>query len=150
MGEGRKRGRPFEQRPGGMGPAPADEPASAVTTQEPGAGATGGFQRQAEARGGNALLRLWWMMAGNAVLLFAAVYVVMAGGWRLSLADLVYWAAVVTLLGARFLDISRCRGTTASGGPATMSHWRRYAVLLLLLSVAMWAGAHLVARVSAA
>jgi hypothetical protein len=151
MGEGRKRGRQFEQRQVGTGPPPADEPASAVAAQVPGPGASGGSHRQAQASGGGAILRLWWMIIGNAVFIFSAVYVAMAGrGWRLSLVDVVYWATVGTLLAARFLDINWYRGSTSSGDPATMAHWRRYAVLLLVISVALWVGAHFVSRISAA
>jgi hypothetical protein len=95
-----------------------------------------------------AILRLWWMALGNGAFLFSAVYLAMSGqGWRLSLVDLTYWAAVVTLLGARFLDISWYRGSTSTGEPATMAHWRRYAVTLLLLAVGLWVGAHFVSRI---
>ncbi len=89
------------------------------------------------------------MIAGDAVLVFSAVYIVTAErGWRLGLADAIFWAAAATLLVARFLDIGWYRGTTASGEPATMAHWRRYAVLLLLVSVGLWAGAHFVSRLA--
>ena len=151
MGEGRKHGRQFEQRQGGTGPSPADEPASAVTAQEPGPGASGGSHRQAQASGMGAILRLWWMFLGNAVFLFSGLYIAVGGrGWRLSLVDVVFWAATVSLLFARFLDISWYRGSTSTGEPTTMAHWRRYAVLLLVISVALWVGAHFVSRISAA
>ena len=151
MGEGRKHGRQFEQRQGGTGPSPADEPASAVTASESETSASGGSHRQAPASGGHPFLRVWWMAVGNAVFLFSALYLAMAGrGWRLSVLDIVFWAAVVSLLFARFLDVSWYRGATSTGEPATMAHWRRYAVRLLVISVALWVGAHFVSRVSAA
>jgi hypothetical protein len=97
-----------------------------------------------------AILRLWWMFLGNAVFLFSGLSIAVGGrGWRLSLVDVTFWAATVSLLVARFLDISWYRGSTSTGEPTTMAHWRRYAVLLLVISVALWVGAHFVSRVSA-
>ena len=97
-----------------------------------------------------AILRLWWMFLGNAVFVFSAIYIGVGGrGWRLSLVDVVFWAATVSLLVARFLDISWYRGMTSTGEPATMAHWRSYAVRLLLLAVALWVGAHFVSQISA-
>jgi hypothetical protein len=132
---------------------PVTEPAGAAAGPERAAGAADGARRQSteQGRGAGAMLRLWWMIAGNVVLLFAAIYIATAArGWRLSPVDLVFWVTVLTLLGARFLDISWYRGTTSSGEPATMAHFRRYALLLLAIGVALWAGAHFVSRVSAA
>ena len=105
MGEGRNRGRQFEQQRGTASPQ-ANEPASAVPAQEPGAGASGGAHRQAQASGVGAILRLWWMFVGTAVFVFSGVYIGVGGrGWRLSPVDVVFWAAAVSLLVARFLDM---------------------------------------------
>jgi hypothetical protein len=88
------------------------------------------------------------MFLGNGAFLFSGLYIAMSGrGWRLSLVDVVFWAATVSLLVARFLDISWYRGATSMGEPATMAHWRRYAVRLLLLAVTLWVGAHFVSRI---
>jgi hypothetical protein len=43
------------------------------------------------------------------------------------------------LIGTRYVDIVRYQGLTADGQPATMAHFRRYAIVLLATAVALWA-----------
>lgn len=87
------------------------------------------------------LLRLFWMAFGNVALLFLAILIFKQG--RFSALDAVYWALVVALGGARYADIARFDGLTASGEPATMGHFRRHVVGLSAGAVALWACAHL-------
>jgi hypothetical protein len=42
----------------------------------------------------------------------------------------------------RFLDIKFLDGQTAAGEPASIKHWRRYAIVLVVISAAIWAAAH--------
>ncbi|HPD15559.1 MAG TPA: hypothetical protein PLE19_11440 [Planctomycetota bacterium] len=91
------------------------------------------------------LLRLCWMLVGNGVMLFAAIFITQHPWKSLSTADLVYAAGVAFLLGARFLDITRFQGTTTTGQPATLAHWRRYALLVLAVSACGWLAAHALA-----
>jgi hypothetical protein len=48
----------------------------------------------------------------------------------------------------RFLDIKFLDGQTATGEPATLAHWRRYAVLLIVISAIIWSAAHAVVYLS--
>lgn len=93
------------------------------------------------------LLRLCWMFVGNGVLLFSAIFIAQHPWKSLSAADLVYAAGVAFLLGTRFLDITRFQGTTATAEPATLAHWRRYALVVLAVSAGVWVGAHAVAAI---
>ena len=43
----------------------------------------------------------------------------------------------------RYMDIRLFDGATADNQPATMSHWRRYTVTVLAVSLVLWVGAHL-------
>jgi hypothetical protein len=46
------------------------------------------------------------------------------------------------LVTVRFLDIKFLDGQTATGQPASIKHWRRYAIVLVVISAAIWAAAH--------
>jgi hypothetical protein len=91
------------------------------------------------------LLRIFWMLVGNAVLLFCAYGIAQHRSSVLSIADAFYWTLVASLLAARYVDIRYLHGTTAEGSPATLSHWRRYATVLGVVSTSLWLGAHAVA-----
>jgi hypothetical protein len=85
------------------------------------------------------LTRIFWMMIGNCALLLAAVSVQRSAGW--SIADAALWLIVGLLIGARYLDIVRFKGTTADGAPATMAHLKRYVLLVLVAGAALWGAA---------
>ncbi len=91
------------------------------------------------------LLRLFWMMIGNVILLLCAYGIIQHRSSVLSTADAFYWAIVGSLLAARYVDIRHLCGTTAEGDPATMAHWRRYATVLGVVSTSLWLGAHAIA-----
>jgi hypothetical protein len=92
------------------------------------------------------LARFYWVLAGNAIAGFLAVSIALHGhavSWR----DLAYGAAVASMIAVRFVDVTRLSGTTADGAPATLSAWRRYAIMLLLVCAGVWMGAHGIAFV---
>jgi hypothetical protein len=91
------------------------------------------------------LMRLFWMMIGNVILLLCAYRITQHQSSVLSIADAFYWTIVGSLLAARYVDIRCFCGTTADGDPATMAHWRRYARGLGVVSTALWLGAHAIA-----
>lgn len=95
------------------------------------------------------LVRLAWMLFGNVALFISAAFIAQHTASLFSLADLVFWTVAAALLVVRRLDIERFGGQTAMGEPATMAHWRRYAVRLLAVSLVAWALAHGIARLAA-
>ncbi len=98
-------------------------------------------QREKISGVGALLLRLFWMFLGNMFLGASALLIVQAGA-SLSLIDILYWLTVPLLVAARYVDISLFKGDTAYGEPATMTHWRRYTVGLLLFAVGAWLAVH--------
>lgn len=88
------------------------------------------------------LVRLFWMALGNALLLACAALVAKQKAWTFSIVDGAYLAVVLLMIAARFVDISRFHGETTDGKPATMAHFKRFAVLLLLVGAGVWALAH--------
>lgn len=91
------------------------------------------------------LVRLGWMMFGNAVLAICAISILSHRSGFLSAADAVFWPAVILLIWLRRFDITRMNGLTASGQPATLAHWKRYVWLLLAFAFVLWSAAHAIA-----
>ena len=84
------------------------------------------------------LLRIAWMVGGPAVaglLILIMVANEEASVWR----DVAIGIAVSIAVAARYLDIAFFRGETADGEPATMQHFWRYAVKLLVAVGVAWA-----------
>lgn len=48
--------------------------------------------------------------------------------------DAVVWLTVALMIVARRVDITRGQGTTATGEPATLAHWRNYAVTVVCVA----------------
>lgn len=82
------------------------------------------------------LPRIVWLGVGNIALILAALMIYKSAGW--TIADLVFGIVVAVLIGTRYVDIVRYRGTTADGQPATMTHFRRYVIALLGTAMALW------------
>ncbi len=89
---------------------------------------------------GGCLLRLFWMAFGNLALVMIAIMMIQRRGF--SALDAGYWGVVVALVIGRYVDITRFGGRTASAEPATVDHFRRYAVGLLTTAAAVWACVH--------
>jgi hypothetical protein len=91
------------------------------------------------------LVRLFWMGVGNLVLVLAAIGIGQnRGGFTLTAMDVLFWAMALCLLAVRYIDIRYLGGETADSRPASMSDWRRYALTVLGVSLALWLGAHLI------
>lgn len=87
-------------------------------------------------------LRLFWMLVGNAIVYASLAMIAMDGAAFPSALDGVAWVTVVLTILARRVDITRWSGKTASGEPATLAHWRRYALTVILVTAAASAIAH--------
>lgn len=82
------------------------------------------------------LLRIAWMGFGNIVLLSLAASVFRSASY--TWLDGAYGAVVLGLIAARYVDIRRYAGLTVHSEPATMAHFRRYAVGLVVFAGALW------------
>lgn len=94
------------------------------------------------------IARITWMMAGNAALAVIAVLILQAGSP--SALDVFFWGVVVALLAVRYVDVTRLGGLTADGEPASIGHWRRYALYLVGATAALWTLAHAGGRLASA
>jgi hypothetical protein len=80
------------------------------------------------------------MLAGNAALCLTAV--AQQGHNRAWTTDVAFWAAVISLVVVRYVDVARLDGATATGEPASFSDWYRYARRLFLIALGVWIAAH--------
>lgn len=75
------------------------------------------------------IVRLTWIF-GTSLLVFAAIFIMQ--GNAPGLADIIFWLIALGLILARYVDIRYLKGETADNKPATLKHWRRYSVILLI------------------
>lgn len=89
------------------------------------------------------IIRITWMAFGNLALFLCAIM----GAQRTapSAFDFVFAGLVLGLAALRYVDIARYHGETAEGEPATLAHWRRYVLRLVVAAAATWGLARLAA-----
>lgn len=91
------------------------------------------------------LLRVFWLLIGNAAIYLALATIAATRPPLPSPLDFVVGITLILMIAARWLDITRNDGRTASGEPATLRHWRRHAVMLVGVTLTAWALAHIIA-----
>jgi len=89
------------------------------------------------------LVHLFWMGAGNAILILCLIYIIHNHVRGLAIVDLGYWLTVMAMVAARYVDIRSYHGDTATGEPSTLSHGRKYAVRLVIGALFVWIIIHL-------
>ena len=90
------------------------------------------------------ILRLFWMLLGNVILIVSAIFILQGKNWQFHTADAFFWGTAVALVLARYLDIKYFNGLNATGEPASMAHWEKYAGLLVICAAAVWVLLHLI------
>jgi hypothetical protein len=91
--------------------------------------------------------RLFWMFIGNAGLFLLALGVFYQSRTSPIGFSMAYWALVVAILFARFIDIRYFHGETGDGEPATLEHLQRHAVNLFLVAIPLFFSAFFLGRV---
>jgi hypothetical protein len=90
-------------------------------------------------------LRLFWLMAGNALLALALLQILFSRAPFFSRVDLFFWSIVGLIIIARFADVTYFHGSNARGEPASVYDSWRYVILLLVVATSAWLLAHLAA-----
>jgi hypothetical protein len=88
------------------------------------------------------MARLFWMLVGNAILFFLTIFILLNQGKMFNAADVVFWITVAVLVLTRYFDIKLLDGLTVTDKPASMAHWRKYTIFLLICSTAVWVLSH--------
>jgi len=104
------------------------------------------LQKQSEEQSGclPALARLFWIAGGNVVVFFCAIYIVLR---KATFAVyLIYILATICLVGVRFIDIKYFMGEKLNGERASLSHWRRYTLRLLIFVGLLFIAARILAK----
>jgi hypothetical protein len=76
-----------------------------------------------------ALVRLIWIF-GGILLVYGALFIAQRKGGLV--ADLGLFGLALLIILVRFVDIKYLKGETMDNKPATLRHWRRYALLVLI------------------
>lgn len=84
------------------------------------------------------LLRPFWMLIGNAVILLAALTIARMPPWTPSWRDGLFALAVASLVASRWLDVTRHAGTTADGEPMTRAMLMRWVAGAVVVCGALW------------
>jgi len=95
-------------------------------------------QKEAHRSGLKCLARLYWMLFGNALLLFLFVLIFEKRQATPTLLDAAFLLTGVSLIFIRFIDIRFLNGQTSEGQPATLTHWRGYAMNVGVLGLGLW------------
>jgi hypothetical protein len=82
------------------------------------------------------------MFAGNEILFISTIFILQHKGGMFHTADVVFWVTVAVLVLTRYLDIKLLGSLTATGQPASMAHWSKYTIFLLICSTAVWVLSH--------
>ena len=83
------------------------------------------------------LARVYWMLFGIIPVALSALWIAQSEGTP-SRADAAFLLSVLALVGVRYLDVAHLAGATAEGEPATIAHWRRYAIGIGGGALALW------------
>lgn len=89
------------------------------------------------------LLRLAWIFGGS-LLIFCVIFV--AQRKAPILADIIFLLFTIGLVLIRFIDIRYFKGETADNRPATLKHWRRYSIGLLIAAGLLYSLAKIIAH----
>lgn len=84
------------------------------------------------------LLRLFWMVIGNLLLVLAVIAVAQAPSDKLVFGDILFWVVVALMVGCRWADVRLFQGTRADGTPASPSDLRRYILILAAGGGLLW------------
>jgi hypothetical protein len=83
-------------------------------------------------------VRLGWMLGGTLTMIISGLGIASTTRWTFGPQDAVFWSGAVVTVLLRYWDIRRFRGQTASGDPATMGDFIRYAALLTGTALTGW------------
>ena len=89
-------------------------------------------------------VRVFWALIGNVILVFTAIVILRHKGETFHTADIVFWGIVTALALARYLDIKFWGDSGATDQPVSTAPWRKYTIILLICSIAIWILAHII------
>lgn len=79
-------------------------------------------------------------------MIYGAIFI--AQGKAPVLADIIFLLFTLGLVLVRFVDIRYLKGETMDGDPATLKHWRRYTLRLLIFAGFIYIAARILAKLN--
>jgi hypothetical protein len=92
-------------------------------------------------------VRLYWFIYGYIFTLYSINEIFQEKGLFFSKGDFLYWLSILMLVVMRFIDVKFLHGDTADGNPATIKDFFQYSIMLFVISLVIWGGAHFLASV---
>ncbi len=80
-------------------------------------------------------IRIYWMLYGNIITIFIALYILLKNPESSTLLSIFYFLNIACLVFLRYVDIRYLNGMTTECEPATMSHWKKYSIILIISSI---------------
>jgi hypothetical protein len=90
------------------------------------------------------LARLFWLFGGNAALFFCAIYIAMRKATFI--VYLIFILVTISLIGVRFIDVKYLMGEKMNGERASLRHWGRYTLQLLIFVGLLFIAAKILAK----
>ncbi len=94
--------------------------------------------RESYGSGAGCAVRLAWLIVGPVVGAIAVAVLATQKDISAIGGSSVYWGAVLAMLILRYVDVTNYGGLTADGGPASMGHFRRYALRVAVTSAMLY------------
>jgi hypothetical protein len=91
---------------------------------------------------GGCVVWIAWTLGGNLVLLTLLIFVMREQQWELTGKDVAFWAVVATVVGLRYIDLTRFGGRQIDGSPAYPGLFKTYALRFVGGWLVLWALAH--------
>jgi len=91
-------------------------------------------------------IRLFWLLFGNIILIVLALTIALHTIKPPVVSHCLFWVTAIAAIALRYADIRFFHGETADCVPATMAHFRGYAVKLAIFAAAIWGIALLAAK----
>lgn len=88
--------------------------------------------------GAGCLLRTYWLFGGPAALFILLASIFQKAPELLSFQDVGFVLVAASLIAARYVDVRHYKGQTGYGEPATLDHWRSYAVRATVICSGLW------------
>ena len=109
-----------------------------MSKQRPSSLPQGGEETERSQSVAGCITQFAWNIGGAGVLVVIWVAILRGRPWTFTFKDALYWAAVLGMITARHLDVTRFDGRTSTGEPATARDVRRYAAGVIAVSAILW------------
>ncbi|MBF0121043.1 MAG: hypothetical protein HQK79_19610 [Desulfobacterales bacterium] len=83
-------------------------------------------------------IRLYRLLFGPVILVFLLIAIALNKLSSGIIPSLIFWIIVISLIEFRYIDIRYLNGLTKDCEPATMLHWKNYALYLPVCSALIW------------